>query len=586
MIAIVLMMSSALALETSQAATSDEILIVLSDSGILVDGSEASTDSSSAVYVGATIVYYESGTDSSYGAGSTSDMHDESEASKHTVITITQGGTYRISGTLSYGQIAIDAGDDTVTLILDGVDITCTVAPAIIFYSVWESGDSSTVTTDISDEAGANIIIADDSVNYVQGSYVAKIYETGTTSKLHKYDGAIYSKMSMIISGETDGTGVLYVTAENEGIDSELHLTINSGNIYVDSQDDGINTNEDGISVTEINGGLLVINGGLGTEGDGIDSNGYLIINGGTIIATAHNGADGGIDADEEIIINGGTVFATGARNDAVSSSSSQAFMELYFSTTQSADSTVLITSTDGTVIYSGEVTRNFTSLTFSSDDLSIGESYYVYVNGTQMKYSGNSTTTGSTTFSLSKNSMTFNGVSASSNSSNVVTISVNGLNYATSFESGSMSISSITLTINGSTLDLSEYGEYLQVTITDNPSESYYSTILYSASGIDGVNAILPTDTGSYILIIELSTESGYTGTYYLEFTITEVSDDDEEDTDDSSDEDTDDTEEDDTSVEPTNNDNDTDWIVLFVVVSVIVVIGIVGVAVHLRKN
>ena len=45
------------------------------------------------------------------------------------------------------GQIAVDLGEDAeedpaavVTLILNGVDITCTVAPAVIFYSVYECG--------------------------------------------------------------------------------------------------------------------------------------------------------------------------------------------------------------------------------------------------------------------------------------------------------------------------------------------------------------------------------------------------------------------------------------------------------------
>ena len=49
--------------------------------------------------------------------------------------------------------------------------------------------------------------------------------------KLHKYDGAFYSKMSMNGDGGAKGTGVLTIDAENEGLDSELHLTINGGTI-------------------------------------------------------------------------------------------------------------------------------------------------------------------------------------------------------------------------------------------------------------------------------------------------------------------------------------------------------------------
>ncbi len=418
-ISILMIMSSTVAVvasSESSASSSDEVEIVLSDSGITVDGETASTDSSSAVYVssGTNIIYY--GTDTE-GAGSGSDIHDATEASEHTLITITEGGTYRITGTLSYGQIAVSAGDDeTVTLILDNVSITCTIAPAIIFYSALETGDSSTATTDISDTAGANIVIADDSTNYVNGSYVAKIYKTGTTSKLYKFDGAIYSLVSMIISGESEGNGILYVVAENEGIDSELHLTINGGYIDIEAQNDGINTNEDDVSVTVINGGVLTISAGLGDEGDGIDSNGYIIINGGTIITAAKDASDGGLDASLEIIINGGTILASGSSLvDTISSNSSQASIVLMFSSAQSAGSTIVIKTTSGTTIYSGTVSREFVSLTFSSEDLSTGSSYYIYINGTQIGY-GNSNNANST-FTLSKTVMTFNNITSVSSS-------------------------------------------------------------------------------------------------------------------------------------------------------------------------
>lgn len=91
----------------------EECKITLSDDGILVDGEAISTDSESAVYAGADIVYYKEGQDSTYGAGNEDDGHSEEEAAEHTVVTITKAGTYRVSGTLSKGQIAIDLGEDS-----------------------------------------------------------------------------------------------------------------------------------------------------------------------------------------------------------------------------------------------------------------------------------------------------------------------------------------------------------------------------------------------------------------------------------------------------------------------------------------
>lgn len=138
--------------------------------------------------------------------------------------------------------------------------------------------------------------------------------------KLHKYDGALYSKMSMNVSGGEAGTGTLEIVADNEGLDSELHLTINSGNIHILAGNDGINTNEDGVSITTINGGTLRIEvTGETGEGDGIDSNGWLVINGGTVIAaTCSDSADSGLDSDNGIYINGGIVIASGNMYDAV----------------------------------------------------------------------------------------------------------------------------------------------------------------------------------------------------------------------------------------------------------------------------
>ena len=299
--------------------TAESKKITLSDSGITVDGAAISDDETAAVYAAQDIVYYEEGQGVAYGAGTDADAHSQEEADAHTVVYITQPGTYTLSGTLSAGQIAVDLGDGAeedpeavVTIVLDGVDITCTVAPAIIFYRVYECGsadmETATQTVDTS-AAGANVVIADGTENRVTGSHVAKIYKPESVTlnadgtaveeakKLHKYDGALYSKMSMNVSGGEAGTGTLEIVADNEGLDSELHLTINSGNIHILAGNDGINTNEDGVSVTTINGGTLRIEvTGETGEGDGIDSNGWLVINGGIVIASGnmYDAVDGG----------------------------------------------------------------------------------------------------------------------------------------------------------------------------------------------------------------------------------------------------------------------------------------------------
>ena len=195
----------------------------------------------------------------------------------------------------------------------------------------------------------------------------------------------------MNIEGEQDGTGVLNITADNEGLDSELHLTLNGGNVSIASQNDGINTNEDGVSVTTINGGTLHIVAGLGDEGDGIDSNGFLVINGGTVISMANPRSDSGLDSDMGSYINGGTVVALGSTMDWAESDSGQVTMNLQFASSQDAGNAIVVCNESGEVVFaydpsedqtaSGK-TRSYLGAVLSCPNFEVGQTYSVYVGG------------------------------------------------------------------------------------------------------------------------------------------------------------------------------------------------------------
>lgn len=331
----------------------DATSIVLSDDGVTVDGEAEPTDETAAVYTAHDIVYYEAGRDFTYGEGTEADEHTAEEAAAHTVVHITQPGTYAVSGILSARQIAVDLGEDAeddlsavVTLILNGVDITCTVAPAVIFYSVYECGstnEDAAATVDTS-AAGANVLIADGTVNNVTGSYVARIYEPdsvvlsedGTevadSSKLHKYDGAFYSKMSMNVGGGEDGSGVLNITADNEGLDTELHLTINGGAV--------------------------------------------------TAAACAESG-DAGIDATAGITINGGTVMASGNMYDQIDGGD-QTYVVFSFASRQTGGETYTLQDADGETVGTWTPVNDFTCLVVSSPDLTAGD-YTLWQGDTQL---------------------------------------------------------------------------------------------------------------------------------------------------------------------------------------------------------
>ena len=263
-------------------------------------------------------------------------MHSEEEAAENKVLHITQPGTYMLEGEWQ-GQIWVDLGDkdDTfsdenakVTLILNGVNINCSVAPGVVFYSAyecdntWEDSDSHSENVN-TDNAGVTVIIADGSENTVDGTNVFRMLKTKykdensneevkLQKKMRKNDAAFYSYVSMNIEGEEEGTGILNINSGFEGLDSELHLAINGGNITVNSQDDGINVNEDNVSVAAFNGGEVTINAALGAEGDGVDSNGYIVLNGGKVSVNGIVPPDSALDSENGIYYNAGTVVIDG----------------------------------------------------------------------------------------------------------------------------------------------------------------------------------------------------------------------------------------------------------------------------------
>ena len=361
---------------------SEGVIITLSDGAVNVQG-----DEDDAVYTANDIVYYPSGKDFTFGEGTQDDAHEQDEADAHTVVHITKPGTYTVTGSMEAGQIAVDLGDDAkddpnavVTLVLDNADITCTVAPAIIFYNVYECANKDNATKDVdTSDAGANVVLAPGSTNHISGSYVAKIYKEGTlelsedgtevldAKKLHKYDAAFYSKMSMNV----DGSGTLNIEAENEGLDSEMHLTIHGGEIHIQSGNDGINTNEDGVSVTTIKGGLvdIVVTGETG-EGDGIDSNGWLVIEGGTVQASACGvSADAGIDSDMGIHLNGGTVIASGHMLDRIEGGDAT-YAVFHFSEPQTGGEVYSLKDADGETVLTASPENGFSVLLVSGDAL------------------------------------------------------------------------------------------------------------------------------------------------------------------------------------------------------------------------
>lgn len=271
-----------------------------------------------------------------------------------TNVTINKGGIYNISGSFNH-SILVDSSE-SVTLNLNNVNI------------------NSDITAAIANKGTGKMII-----NIVKGT--TNILKDSGYSE---FDGCIYSSGSLVI----EGSGILKVYGnqdEGEGIaTTDADITINGGEIYIESNDDGLNAGGD-------NGGIITINNGnitIKANGDGIDSNGSLIINGGNVYTIGSSkGGDAGIDTDKSFEINGGTVIALGS--DMIQNpdnSSKQKYVS--FSLKEKINNNSKISLKQGsTEIINFTANEDFKTLIVSNSKITNG-TYDLYVDGNKTSFS------------------------------------------------------------------------------------------------------------------------------------------------------------------------------------------------------
>ena len=311
---------------------------------------------------------------------------------KNGVVFIIEEGTYIISGELN-GKLHISTGDKVVKIVLNGVIIKSSIN-AIVFEDGYElinediQKDPYIVRKLDFNNAGAQIIIADNTINKLYGS------EDG------KKNGVIFSNITLHIRGEEKGNGQLYVTSHKEGIEVYKHICISGGYINIAADDDGINSKTNRDSVIYIKGGKVLVNSGLGDEGDGIDGNGYIIIDGGEVISAAQPVADSGLDSNMGTYVNGGIVYAVGTSMDMAEQESQQSTMNLIWEEGVDANSSISIKDENGTEIINynatdeefidGTLRRNYIAAIVSHPTFEVGKVYHIYMNGEQLGYTSN----------------------------------------------------------------------------------------------------------------------------------------------------------------------------------------------------
>ncbi len=135
------------------------------------------------------------------------------------------------------------------------------------------------------------------------------------------------------------------------------------------------------IPCLHIYGGNLYVN----SEGDGLDSNGDLIIDGGTIVvdgpSSSGNGPlDSGTESGGELIVNGGTILAIGSSGmlESFAGTSEQYSFAVVTEEGYQAGDVIEILDSDGNVLFTHTAARSGSAVIFSSADLEENATYTV----------------------------------------------------------------------------------------------------------------------------------------------------------------------------------------------------------------
>ncbi|WP_416977824.1 carbohydrate-binding domain-containing protein [Streptomyces sp. T028] len=206
--------------------------------------------------------------------GDSATVKGEGATVKGATVTITAGGTYRISGTLTDGQIVVDAPDATVRLVLDGAKISSSTGAAL-------------AATDVD---ALVVVLADGSANSLSD---AKSYAEDA-----EVNAALFSAGDLTVGGG----GTLTVQGNgNDGIVSKDGLVLASGTVRVTAADDGVR-GKDYLVVQD--GELTVDAGGDGLKSDNEDDedSGYVSVTGGTVDVTAQGD---GVAAATDLVVTG-----------------------------------------------------------------------------------------------------------------------------------------------------------------------------------------------------------------------------------------------------------------------------------------
>lgn len=278
-------------------------------------------------------------------------------------VTITDGGVYVLTGTLTDGRVLVNAPGADVTLVLQNADITCTDSSALYIYKAASvllylpDGTASTLTdgssydygdgvSSASDEepnaclyaksdliiaGGGTLTVTGNANNGITGKDALKIEDASVTVTAANHgvngkDCLVLKQADVTVTSGGDalratndsdsalgciliGASVLTLTAGEDGIQAETALTLFDTACIITSGGGSGGALADDVSAKGIKAGTgITVRSGsytLDCADDAVHANGSVTVSGGTFAVTT---GDDGVHADNAVTITDGTL--------------------------------------------------------------------------------------------------------------------------------------------------------------------------------------------------------------------------------------------------------------------------------------
>jgi hypothetical protein len=308
-----------------------------------------------------------------------------------------------------------DAAADNTTPIAKG---KITISGGKI--NITSKGDAIQASSLINIEGGDFSLTTGANAQYVGGAVSLKAIKSGDnlvisggTFVISSSDDALHSNNALTVNGgtfdiATGNNGLLgnkileinnadiRISTSYEGLEGAI-VKINSGNIHINSSDDGISvrasrsrsgTGAGGRRWGDFgSGNSLYVNGGyiaVNAYGDGVDINGSIEMTGGTVLISGPiNNQNGALDFGS-FKITGGLLIAAGSSGMAQSpgGGSNQNSVMVYFDAYQAEGTLFHVQSSEGNEIVTFAPKKTYSSVAFSSPKLAVNTAYDVYYGG------------------------------------------------------------------------------------------------------------------------------------------------------------------------------------------------------------